>query len=40
MIEFKEELINLFGDILVKDVVEEFNTLSQVGSIYEFLVRF
>ncbi|KAH0671271.1 hypothetical protein KY285_023835 [Solanum tuberosum] len=39
-VEFKEELISHFGDILVEDVVEEFNKLSQVGSVDEFLVRF
>ncbi|KAH0683703.1 hypothetical protein KY290_022336 [Solanum tuberosum] len=36
-IEFKEELISCFGDILVEDVVEEFNKLSQVGSVMNSL---
>ncbi|KAH0672946.1 hypothetical protein KY290_025229 [Solanum tuberosum] len=39
-VEFKDELISRFGDILVEDVVEEFNKLSQVGSVDEFLGRF
>ncbi|KAH0748079.1 hypothetical protein KY290_027311 [Solanum tuberosum] len=39
-IEFKEELISRFGEILVEDVVEEFNKLSQVGSVDEFLGKF
>ncbi|KAH0687145.1 hypothetical protein KY284_017698 [Solanum tuberosum] len=39
-VEFKEELISRFGDILVEDVVEEFNKLSQIGSVDEFLGRF
>ncbi|KAF3649019.1 hypothetical protein FXO38_17877 [Capsicum annuum] len=39
-VDFKEELISRFGEILVEDVVEEFNKLSQTGTIDEFLGRF
>lgn len=38
--QFKEELICRFGDTVMEDIVEEFNKLSQVGTIDEFLVKF
>ncbi|XP_070016017.1 uncharacterized protein [Nicotiana sylvestris] len=38
--EFKEELISRFGVVLAKDVVEEFNKLSQEGTVDEFLGKF
>ena len=39
-IEFKEDLISRFGEIVVSDVVEEFNKLQQIGTVEEFLGRF
>lgn len=39
-VEFKEELISRFDDELLEDVVEEFNKLSQTGTVDEFLGRF
>lgn len=39
-IEFKEELISRFGEIMVEDVVEEFNKLQQTCTIDEFLGKF
>ena len=35
-IEFKEDLISRFGEIVVSDVVEEFNKLQQIGIVDEF----
>lgn len=39
-IEFKEELISRFSEIMTDDVVEKFNKLSQTGSVDEFLGKF
>ena len=39
-IEFKEDLISRFGEIVVSDVVEEFNKLQQIGTVDEFIWRF
>lgn len=38
--EFKKELINRFDDELIWDIVEEFNKLTQVGTVDEFLGKF
>ncbi|XP_059281037.1 uncharacterized protein LOC132034680 [Lycium ferocissimum] len=38
--EFKEELIVKFSDEVLEDVVEEFNKLSQIGTVDEFLAQF
>lgn len=39
-IEFKEELISRFREIVVEDVVEEFNKLQNTGTIDEFFGKF
>lgn len=39
-IEFKEELISRFREIVVEDVVVEFNKLQNTGTIDEFLGKF
>lgn len=39
-LEFKEELISGFGEIVIGDVVEEFNKLQYLGTIDEFLDKF
>lgn len=39
-IEFKEGLMSRFGEILVENVVEEFNKLSQERTVVEFLENF
>jgi len=38
--EFKEELCVRFGEADVADIVEEFNKLSQIGTVDEFLGKF
>ncbi|XP_075083577.1 uncharacterized protein LOC142167313 [Nicotiana tabacum] len=38
--EFKEELICMFGDVVMDDIVEEFNKLSQIATVDEFLGKF
>lgn len=38
--EYKEELCVRFGETVVEDTVEEFNKLSQLGTIDEFLGKF
>lgn len=38
--EFKEELICRFGDAVVDNIVEEFNKLSHIGTMDEFLCKF
>lgn len=38
--EFKEELCVRFGEEVIKDTVEEFNKLSQTGTMDEFLGKF
>lgn len=39
-VEFKEELISRFDDEVLDDIVEQFNRLSQTGSVDEFLGKF
>ncbi|XP_060190417.1 uncharacterized protein LOC132619575 [Lycium barbarum] len=38
--EFQEELISRFAEVLAEDIVEEFNKLSQDGTVDEFLGKF
>ncbi|KAF3635580.1 hypothetical protein FXO38_24561 [Capsicum annuum] len=39
-VELKEEICERFGDVLMKDIVEEFNKLVQMGSVKDYLHKF